>query len=1107
MTGSKFLDTLTPPTSLPGEAAVGEWLSELVQTLQSQLDMVASGAAMLPYAYLTKRYLAESVPLGATASFQHETNGTLTGRFVKLGAHNTTGFARPVGYRTNSTQLYEVTDRVSESSDALFAGLDISGPNETGEYGWILIGGVSPVSPELTGTVTHLAEIGWVADDSLATNAATTVGRLISNGADLQVLLNAQPSPVNDKTLIGSIDRLNRRLDQMRTELANKPDSGSLNQMLQNLVVTSITAVNQTVDLIQSQLQKIDSNLALVEVEQTLRAMADFRVELANAAQQADATRQQMHVTAQAALHSKESSKVWSDESGVHSEASAESAGRSAITAADSLLSAEASFAHSQTAETHMTAAGVSAAASEASRLAAEAANVSATAQASASASSAASASSSAATATTQATLSATFATDANRAINSVVPADFRRDGQYFSRFYNGSPESQTPIGAGDGQTTFTTVAGVGRVLELLTTGVYDVTNIGVLKVQPGRFYRVRATVRSLSGVRSFDLYAMTLDTAYNHVSISGNTNIYSATTTWQTRSFDLAGDTMIANGIAYLRGFLRAAADADFIQISELGVFDVTESTESAASASASSSSAASASASAATATSQATLSANAATASRLNLARLMPGTFDADGQYFFDGYQGDPATQSPLVPAGFFSFQTTTQGRVLQVDTSGARDFSQIGVIAVLPNRVYRARFRHRTLTGARTFVGVISTLDSSYTYVSTAGNQAGFASSTSWQVSDVILSGNTMLANGVAYIRAYAAVFADVDVMQFLEISCEDITVEAEVTTNSGAISTIQGAAAFHETIVAAGGGFPAVSRLKAGASGSTIDLAASKLTICNPSNTSQWQEVARFEGGVAKLNDAIIRKLQVGPRSDSTIFFPVQLKPKIYVGSDGQTVTYETGKTMGAAPERIVADLTGIPVGTGEALDVRATAVSATQFTVYAKKTTPSAPALQTTAAGTFVGGTPQVRTHKPTAADAYNGYYTFQFDATLALNYAEPDFGGMYMCAYSGMVDFYADSGSGWVKISTTELYFSEYVSGYPPATNNYANQTFTLSWPNVIGQHGSYEFGIHPGPGTSGLALDNVKYSTQTSGTVTALTQTIPFLVYTPPAD
>lgn len=322
------------------------------------------------------------------------------------------------------------------------------------------------------------------------------------------------------------------------------------------------------------------------------------------------------------------------------------------------------------------------------------------------------------------------------------------------------------------------------------------------------------------------------------------------------------------------------------------------------------------------------------------------------------------------------------------------------------------------------------------------------------------------------------------------------------EARVEVNSGAIATLEESAAYHETIVGAGGGNSAIVRLKAGKNGSQVDLAGQRVVIYNPNNASQYAEVARFENGEARLNNALIRKLQVAPREDSQIYFPVQLRPRVYLGTDGQTIQYDGGRTLGAIPDRIVPDLSGIAVGAGEALDVKAINISPTQFTVRAKKITPSAPAVQNSGNGPYVGGIPGWQANKPSVADAYNGWYSFQFDVTLALDFWEPEPPDRYLAHYRGRVTFYANSGSGWVQISQEDLWVSHSVYGVPPETMAFYDRTHAVNYSGAIGQHGGYEFGIHPSLGASNLSFDHVSYTTQTQGSESALTQSIPFYVH-----
>lgn len=1265
MKGGKFLDALTPPTSLPDTVAIGEWLDELVGTLQSQLDMVASGAAMLPYEYLRKRYLSESIPLGATANFQHETNGTLTGRFVKLGAPNTTGFAKPVGYRTSSSQLYEVTDRVSESSDSLFAGLDISTADQVGEYGWILTGGVSPVLPEFTGAVTHLGEVGWVADESLATNAAVTVGRLIASGPDLQVLLNPQPIPVNDKTLVGSIDRLNSRLDNIRAELATKPNSTQLNSLLQQLVITSITAVNQTVDLIQKQVQRIEGNFAGVEIEQTIRAMADFRVELANARDAQDTTRQQMHVNAQASEHNKESAKVWSDQSNVYAEAAAERAAFAAVKGVESEASAELSEGYALSAslseanalayrnlaakfvtQSHPTtfengfeffwgdgwpgsvnlipvtdptygpAVEVQNSASYAMiswqsrvpsvvgkkfRIRLLVAHISGTpsyvtarlmlyagvddspyvngidvnlgvissptpvwveatieaiyappfatpaailnygdgigigsaiqrlyalemiditgelssqASATAAAGSAANASASEANSLTYSNNSATYRNQALGWLRQTYPEDMSGGTDYYAVF----PQ------AGSAFVGFEPGAGGTQVMSVYA-GVGEFTPKWSYPAVPNHTYRIEVWAISNSNVGELRISAFWSDveTQANQTwagFAGSHVNVDYVSYTKYTWEYTL-GATPTYPFISF--GTHLTGPPGVYIHVRQIKVTDITSEKASGASATASAGSSATASSKAAEATNMAALATS-----------LGGSVLNRNANF---AKWNNPASGS--VPDEWFGYGT-------------AAAYSRVAGLNGMP---YALRVNNGSSIGT---IGIVARCDGikaqewlvvDYDFILDSGTASGMgilcryydnlggylgATEQDWGVSTLKDITGTLVGAGVAG-KAYKlrhlfqapnnANIWRVEVYfiydeYFFGHTSKDVRVQraairptdgkdAEVVTNTSAISTINGGAAFWETIVAAGGGFPAVARLKAGNGGSEIALAAGKLLMLNPSNTGQFEEVARFEGGRAVLNDAVIRKLQVAPRSDATIYFPVQLRPKIYVGTDGQTITYESGKTLGANPDRIIPDLTGIPLASGEAFDVRATAVSATQFTIYAKKITPSAPANQDSGAGSFVGGTPAYRVSKPTSADAYNGYYSFQYDVTLTLNTAEADTGvpGNYSAWYEGHVTMYVDSGSGFVAIGYVDHWLYEYGTGYPASTKAYTNLVETLYWPNAIGAPVTHEFGIHGSAGATINNFDKVTYATQTAGTTTALTQNIPFAVYPPLAN
>lgn len=322
-----------------------------------------------------------------------------------------------------------------------------------------------------------------------------------------------------------------------------------------------------------------------------------------------------------------------------------------------------------------------------------------------------------------------------------------------------------------------------------------------------------------------------------------------------------------------------------------------------------------------------------------------------------------------------------------------------------------------------------------------------------------------------------------------------------VEARTTVTEGAIADINGAAAFYEVVTAASGSNPAVVSLKAGKNGSTVNLSGDRVIIRNPVN-GQQVEVARFENGIAQLNNAMIRRLRVAPRSNSQIFLPVMLRPIIRLGTDGQAVQYQNGASFGAPPERITPDLNGLPaLAAGESYDIRAINITDVGFTAYAKKITASDPVGQYTGAGVNVGGTPQWRVDKPTAADAYNGNYQFTFLVSGQLLSSEPLPGGGTFNEWRASGAIYAtDTGGNWQVIGNYNHFWAGANAGGSTAV------TVTVTSSMAIGQNGGYEFGVHPQIG--GVAsFSGVSYATQVQSNVAPISAPISWVISPPLPD
>lgn len=326
-----------------------------------------------------------------------------------------------------------------------------------------------------------------------------------------------------------------------------------------------------------------------------------------------------------------------------------------------------------------------------------------------------------------------------------------------------------------------------------------------------------------------------------------------------------------------------------------------------------------------------------------------------------------------------------------------------------------------------------------------------------------------------------------------------------VQASVTTNTGAIADINGAAAFLRQIVAASGSNPAMFEMLAGKNGSHIGLVADQIALGNNID-GIIQTVLSIKNGKAVLNDALIRLLRIAPDAASQIFHLAALEPLEILGQDGVTVQYEGGKTYGLLPEKIVPVLSGLPaLATGESYDIRPTNVTTAGFTPRVKKLTAGPPQAQTSSVGTSVAGTPQWQASKATAADAYNGDYQFSFTAVLQKGFEDVDSGlgnAQYRADYSGSVDLYAKLTTGaWKKIGTAVVQGARLNYGSPNPQTIEVTKTHIVNDSSDFGS-GANHFGVN-GVGDTGVtAFQNVKYSTQTATNESAVSGLIKWQIF-----
>jgi hypothetical protein len=251
--------------------------------------------------------------------------------------------------------------------------------------------------------------------------------------------------------------------------------------------------------------------------------------------------------------------------------------------------------------------------------------------------------------------------------------------------------------------------------------------------------------------------------------------------------------------------------------------------------------------------------------------------------------------------------------------------------------------------------------------------------------------------------------------------------------------------------------------------------------------------------RVVGGQTQINDALVRTLNVIPDGGGPSH-RVQLRPNSASGADGASFTFSPA--YGGIPLIRPVILQPPALAAGETYDISATSLSPSGFTIRAKKFSPGTPTSQSSGAGSNVGGTPQWRANKPTAADADGNSYTYVWTATLDKVSQEFFGGSTWYAEYYGEFDVYYNSGSTWVNAYSVGITFESFYGTTPPATVTGRAGSTTAVLP-AIGQHGGEEFGLHPTIGAI-TAFAGVTYTTTTQSSVTSLPGNFTFDIYAP---
>jgi hypothetical protein len=424
-------------------------------------------------------------------------------------------------------------------------------------------------------------------------------------------------------------------------------------------------------------------------------------------------------------------------------------------------------------------------------------------------------------------------------------------------------------------------------------------------------------------------------------------------------------GDVSVANSIKFHRAAVRAASQAE-IEARQAKNDLVTTNANVASNTSA-----------IATETSARAAADTTLTASVKNSATAFGASdFTADGLYWTNGFGGSPSSLSD--PSGGIAYADVTNiGRVMRVTTFPTY-LSQKAVIRPTLGRRYRLTIECRAQADASggtlsVSLGNINGLDTSYNHG--AGSATGYAAGSLADSANLTVAGGWVtigkefsLTSASTYDAAWrlrldlnrsAGSGGAIDIRKFLIEEVTDVTtLTASVTTNASAIATVNGAAAFWETIVSAGGGDLSAVRLKAGSTGSYIELISTVLRLANVSNGAVI-EVMRAISGEAFFSrpissDSASRRLTIGPGygvsgSEVVLWFgPVATAPTsqsrtngyFALGTDGKIYFGSTDLAVLTTP--MTATMTGDysnthSVNTTPTIDVTATVSAITNGT--------------------------------------------------------------------------------------------------------------------------------------------------------------------------
>lgn len=430
-------------------------------------------------------------------------------------------------------------------------------------------------------------------------------------------------------------------------------------------------------------------------------------------------------------------------------------------------------------------------------------------------------------------------------------PSTFEQDGRFWFSGSTGEPASRTPIASGSPSwATFATVSGVGRVLRMQGDGATnrDISQIGAIRWRPGMRLKAVARGKAVSGSWNADLIIRPLDADYNYIGSGAEQARVALGSSYSDITLETTTD--FPAGTVWVRATLRVpSSTSGQIEWVSLEFGDVTygagiaaQVTTQASAISTLEGNYASLSSTVSTQGSTVTTQGAAITTLQGNYASLnstvgalgstvtsqgsaisdlqgnyagltqtvrvdragtLPSTFEEDGRYWFSGFAGDPAAQTPLASGtpSWVSFATVSGvGRVLRTQGNGSSNFDvgQIGLIRWRPGMRLRAVARGKAVSGSGNGWVYLRPLDANYSYVGSGVVQAGASLGTAGYT-DLTAENTADFPAGTVWVRAQLRIPSNTNVqLEWVSLEFTDVTyaaaVGAEVTVQASAISTL-------------------------------------------------------------------------------------------------------------------------------------------------------------------------------------------------------------------------------------------------------------------------------------------------------------------------